>query len=203
MRSTLFFATLLLVAALAALFVERHRSAPAASAAVTRGTATLVGDSLNVGVERYLPDALPHWTIVANDRVGRTTDEGIAELEAHRPVLSSHVVVSLGTNDPADVPGFRADVARVLELIGPSRCVAWATIWRNGKPDDAFNDVLRAAAESNHRVRLVEWAAMVEEHPDWLAGDQLHGNETGYRERARAVAAATRSCTPAVNLTAQ
>ena len=170
---------------------------------MTRGTATLVGDSLNVGVERYLPDALPHWTIVANDRVGRTTDEGIAELEDHRPALSSHVVVSLGTNDPVDVPGFRADVARVLELIGPSRCVAWATIWRNGKPDDAFNDVLRAAADSNHRVRLVEWAAMLEKHPDWLAGDGLHGNETGYRERARAVAAATTSCTPAVNLTAQ
>ena len=118
MRSTLFFAALLLVAALAALLVERHRSAPA-SAVVTRGTATLVGDSLNVGVERYLPDALPHWTIVANDRVGRTTDEGIAELEAHRPALSSHVVVSLGTNDPVDVAGFRADVARVLELDRP------------------------------------------------------------------------------------
>ncbi len=105
MRSTLFFAALLLVAALAALLVERHRSAPA-SAVVTRGTATLVGDSLNVGVERYLPDALPHWTIVANDRVGRTTDEGIAELEAHRPALSSYVVVSLGTNDPVDVARF-------------------------------------------------------------------------------------------------
>jgi lysophospholipase L1-like esterase len=202
MRSTLFFAALLLVAAMAALLVERHRRAPA-SAAVTRGATTLVGDSLNVGVERYLSNALPHWTIVANDRVGRTTDEGIAELEAHRTALASHVVVSLGTNDPVDVPGFRADVARVLELIGPSRCVAWATIWRNGKPDDAFNDVLRAAADSNHRVRLVEWAAMVEQHPGWLAGDHLHGNETGYRERARAVAAATRSCTPAVNLTAQ
>ena len=52
-------------------------------------------------------------------------------------------------------------------------------------------------------VRLVEWAAMVRAHPDRLAGDGLHGNETGYRERARAVAAATNSCTPAVNLTAQ
>ena len=44
---------------------------------------------------------------------------------------------------------------------------------------------------------------LVQAHPDWLAGDHLHGNETGYRERARAVAAATNSCTPAVNLTAQ
>ena len=202
MRITFFFAALLLVAALAAVLVERHRNATP-SAGQSRGTATLVGDSLNVGIERYLPDALPHWKVVANDRVGRTTDEGIAELEAGRPALSPYVVVSLGTNDTPDVPGFRTDVARVLALIGPNRCVMWATIWRNGKPDDAFNDVLRAAAGSNHRLRLVEWAAMVRAHPDWLAGDGLHGNEAGYRERARAVAAATRSCTPAVNLTAQ
>ncbi len=163
-----------------------------------------MGDSLNVGVEPYLPAALPHWKIVANDRVGRTTAEGIGELEAGRPQLSPYVVVSLGTNDPPDgATGFRADVARVLTLIGPNRCVIWATIWRNGKPNDAFNGVLRDAAESNHRVRLVEWAAMVQAHPDWLAPDYVHGNETGYRERARAVAAATRSCAPAVTATAR
>ena len=202
MRTTFFFAALLLVAAFAALLVERHRSEPA-SAVAARGTVTLVGDSLNVGIEPYVPDALPHWKIVANDKVGRTTDEGIAELEAGRPPLSSYVVVSLGTNDPADVPGFRADVRRVLGLIGRDRCVIWATIWRNGKPDDPANEVLRQAAESNHRLRLVEWAAMAQAHPDWLAADRLHGNESGYRERARAVAAATTSCTPAVNLTAQ
>ena len=201
MRSTLFFAALLVVAALGALLVARSRDPSPTEG--SHGTVTMIGDSLNVGVEPHLAAALPGWRIVSNDRVGRTTPEGIDELEAGRPALSSYVVVSLGTNDPADVPGFRADVARVLELIGPNRCVIWASIWRNGKPDDAANDVLRQAAAANHRLRLVEWAAMVQAHPDWLAGDHLHGNEAGYRERARAVAAATTSCTPAVNLTAQ
>ena len=46
------------------------------------------------------------------------------------------------------------------------------------------------------RMRLVEWAEMVQAHPDWLAPDGLHGNETGYRERARAIAAAVRDCAP-------
>ena len=73
MRTTFFFAALLLVAALAALLVERHRNATTTTVA-TRGTATLVGDSLNVGVERYVPAALPRWKIVTNDLVGRTTD---------------------------------------------------------------------------------------------------------------------------------
>jgi len=196
MRSSSFFAALLVAVALGVLVLVRHSDGPAASA--TRGTVTLVGDSLNVGVERYLPDALPGWTIVADDMVGRSTPQGIAELEAGRPKLSSHVVVSLGTNDPpAAVSAFRDDVARVLALVGPNRCVVWATIYRDGAPGNAFNAVLRDAAEANQRVRLVEWAEMAQEHPEWLAGDGLHGNETGYRERARAVADATRGCAPA------
>ena len=78
----------------------------------------------------------------------------------------------------------------MLKLVGPDRCVIWATIWRDGAPNDAFNDVLREAAEANPRVRLVDWAEMVQLHQDWLAADGLHGNETGYRERAGAVAEA-------------
>lgn len=200
MRSTFFFAALLVAVALAALVVARNRDEPAP--VVSRGTVTLVGDSLNVGVERYLSDALPGWRLVANDRVGRSTPEGIAELEAGRPGLSSHVVVSLGTNDPPGaVAAFRADVARLLDLVGPNRCVVWATIWRDGAPNDAFNAVLRDAAAVNDRVRLVEWAEMVRVHPDWLAPDGLHGNKVGYRERARAIAEAARACAPAQTVT--
>jgi len=196
MRSTSFFAALLVAVALGVLVLVRLSDEPAATA--SRGTVTLLGDSLNVGVERYLPDALPGWKVVANDRVGRSTPEGIAELEAGRPQLSSHVVVSLGTNDPpAAVAAFRADVARVLALVGPNRCVVWATIWRDGAPNDAFNTVLRDAAEANRRVRLVEWAEMARTQPELLAADGLHGNEDGYRERARAVAEATTGCAPA------
>ena len=176
--------------------VVHQRGNAAAPAAV--GTATLVGDSLNLGVEPYLADALPRWRIVANDRVGRSTPEGLAEIEAGRPHLSSYVVVSLGTNDPpAAVDAFRADVARIVRLVGPDRCLIWATIWRDGAPSDAFNDVLREAAEAHPRLRLVAWAELIEIHPEWLATDGLHGNETGYRERAGAVAEAARSCAPA------
>ena len=135
------------------------------------------------------------------ERPRRTsTPEGIDEIEAGRPQLSSHVVVSLGTNDPPDAVERSAPRWRACsKLVGPNRCVVWATIWRDGAPNDAFNDVLRHAAAANRRVRLVDWAEMVEEHPDWLAADGVHGNETGYRERARAVAEAVTGCAPASN----
>lgn len=196
MRSTFFFAALLVAVAFGVLLAvsdgDRGRSG------ASRGTITLVGDSLNVGIEPYLAKALPGWKVVANDRVGRSTPEGVAEVEARRPALSTHVVVSLGTNDPPGAAeAFRSDVERLLELAGPNRCVVWATIWRDGSPDDAFNAVLRDAAAANQRVRVVEWASMVDEHPEWLAPDGLHGNETGYRERAREVADAAKGCAPA------
>jgi hypothetical protein len=200
MRASRLLAVLLVSVALAVLFLVRFRTDP--SPAPSGGTATLIGDSLNVGVEPYLSAALPHWRFVANDRVGRSTPEGISELVAGRPALSPYVVVSLGTNDPPDaVSAFRADVARVLKLAGPDRCVAWATIWRDGAPGEAFNQVLRDAAESSPRLRLVDWSGMVQKHPEWLAPDALHGNETGYRERAGAIAEAVRSCVPGQTLT--
>jgi lysophospholipase L1-like esterase len=202
MRSIFLLAALLVAVAVAAIFVARNRSGPDSASA--RGTVTLVGDSLNVGVERYLPAALPGWKVVANDRVGRSTLEGVAELEAGRPALSSYVVVSLGTNDPRGAAdAFRRNVERVLELGGPNRCIVWATIWRDGAPADDFNAVLRDAAGSNRRLRLVEWADMARQHPDLLAADGLHGNEVGYRKRAEAVAAAVKDCSPEQTVTEQ
>jgi lysophospholipase L1-like esterase len=196
MRSTFPVVVLTAAVALAVVVVVHQRGD--ADTPLDVGTATLVGDSLNVGVEPYLPDALPRWRIVADDRVGRSTSEGVAELEAGRPPLSSYVVISLGTNDtPGSVDAFRAKVAKVVRLVGPDRCLIWATIWRDGKPNVPFNDVLREAAEANPRMRLVAWAELIEIHPDWLAADHLHGNETGYRQRARAIADAMRSCAPA------
>jgi len=197
MRSTFLFAALLVAVAVGALVLVSNPRYHARSPQV-RGTVTLVGDSLNVGIEPYVGDALPGWKVVTTDRAGRTTPEGIAELEAGRAKLSNYVVVSLGTNDsPTGVADFRRNVRRVLALIGPNRCVVWATIWRGGAPDVAFNGVLREAADANRRLLLVEWAEMVERNPELLAADGLHGNGDGYRERARAVAAAASGCSPA------
>ncbi len=107
------------------------------------------------------------------------------------------MIVSLGTNDPqGDPDAFREAVGAVLEAIGPDPCVAWSTIWRSG-PNDAFDDVLRAAGAAAPRLRLVEWAEMVAENPDWLASDGVHASAEGYRERAAAVGDAVRDCAPA------
>ena len=95
MRITL---ALVLAVAIAAAIVVARQSDDESSATDT-GAVTLVGDSLNVGIEPYLAKELPGWRVDAHDRVGRATVEGVDELRALRRSLAPVVVVSLGTND--------------------------------------------------------------------------------------------------------
>ena len=153
----------------------------------------MVGDSLNLGTEPSLRDALPRWTFRTDDVVGRSTATGLERLRT--TALAPYVVISLGTNDPSsEVDAFRAAVAEALQIAGPRRCVVWATIHRDGNAYDPFNDVLDAATRGNRNLRLIEWAQMVDKHPDWLAFDGVHGSSDGYAARAEAVIAAMRSC---------
>jgi lysophospholipase L1-like esterase len=180
-----------------ALVIRDRRHAQQATA-LPRSAVSMVGDSLNLGTEAPLREALRQWRFRTDDVVGRDTATGIERLRAEEPSLAPYVVISLGTNDPSSsVDSFRADVAAVLSIAGPRRCVIWATIHRDGHAYDAFNDVLRAAAARNRNVRVVEWSAMIDKQPKWLAFDGIHGNPDGYAARAAAVVAAMRSCNAA------
>lgn len=156
---------------------------------------TLVGDSLNVGIEPYLRKELEGWTIDAHDRIGRGTAEGVEVLHDLRASLAPVVVVSLGTNDGAGSERlFGALVAEAIELLGPDRCLLWATIVRDAVSRFEFNRVLVRARAANPNVRLVEWALMVSEDDSLLARDFVHGTPEGYAARAAATARAVRAC---------
>ncbi|MGL6279944.1 MAG: SGNH/GDSL hydrolase family protein, partial [Gaiella sp.] len=174
------------VAAGAALLLREE-----SGAALDRGDVVLVGDSLSVGTLDYLDTALPGWSVRSDSVVGRRTADGLAALE--RLGGREPVVISLGTNDPAGAAEtFRADVERALRLAG-GRCVIWATIWRAGGPDAAFNDVLEQAAESG-RLQLLRWDEMLQRDPALLAPDGIHGSPSGYAARAAEVARLVRAC---------
>src|SRR5262245_30153117 len=166
--------------------------------AAGEGAVTLVGDSLNVGVEPYLRDELAGWSVDSHDRVGRSTPEGLDEIRALGTRLAPVVVVSLGTNDAdGSEAEFRALVADAMATAGPRRCVVWATIVRAGTPRDGFNRVLQDAASAHPNLRLVDWAAMVARDPGLLASDAVHGTPAGYAHRAEETASASRDCAPA------
>ena len=177
--------------AVAVYAVKRSDDSPAHAT----GSATLVGDSLNVGIEPYLDDALPSWRIDAHDRVGRATQEGIDELRSLGGGLAPVVVVSLGTNDAeGSEPAFRRLVNEAVAIVGPRRCLVWATVVRDGTPRTGFNRALEDARSAHSNVRLVEWAALVGDDGELLAGDLVHGTPEGYAQRAEETARAIRDC---------
>ena len=168
---------------------------PDDSPAHATGSATLVGDSLNVGIEPYLGDELPGWRVDAHDRVGRATQEGIDELRSLGGGLAPVVVVSLGTNDSdGSEQEFRKLVNQAVAIVGPRRCLVWATVVRDGTPRTGFNQVLVDARSEHPNVRLVEWAALVGGDGELLAGDLVHGTPDGYARRAEETARAIRDC---------
>lgn len=177
--------------AIAGVIARRSSTKPA----LQRGMVSLVGDSLNVGVEPYLQEELRGWQISADDVVGRSTATGIEHLRLRRAALGAYVVVSLGTNDPVEgVDAFRADVAEVLRVATARRCVVWPTIHRDGDAYEPFDQILRDASTGNRNLRLVEWTSMIRAHPDWLAADGIHGTPDGYKARAKAIVDAMRTC---------
>ena len=168
---------------------------PDDSPAHATGSATLVGDSLNVGIEPYLGDELPGWRMDAHDRVGRATQEGIDMLRSLGGGLAPVVVVSLGTNDSdGSEPEFRKLVYQAVAIVGPRRCLIWATVVRDGSPRTGFNQVLEEARSEHPNIRLVEWATLVGDNRDLLAGDLVHATPEGYARRAEETARAIRDC---------
>jgi len=193
MRILVLLAALVVVAGGITLAVARgDGTAPGSERA---GVVMLVGDSLNVGIEPYLPGELERWAIANRNEVGRQTGAGIDVLRDEGSALAGHVVISLGTNDSPDDPAaFRRQVRAALSIAGPARCVVWVNMALAGESFAALNEVLADEAARSDRLHVVDWAGLLEEHPDWLAGDGVHGTEAGYRGRARAVAHAVRSC---------
>ena len=193
MRTSLILILLLAAAAIVAVVVVTADEEDAA--AIDPGSLTLVGDSLNVGIDPYLRDQLPDWEIDAHDRVGRTTAEGIEVLRARTGTLAPVVVVSLGTNDPDGTEAeFRALVAAAVDLVGPDRCLVWATIVRDGAERTELNEVLREVESAHSNVRLVDWASSVADDPALLAADLVHGTPDGYALRATETVRTLRTC---------
>jgi len=177
----------------AAVLVRANRGN--APATLPPSQASLLGDSLNVGVETYLRDELQGWQVDADDEVGRSTLTGVEHLRTRGTALAPYLVVSLGTNDPVGgVDAFRSDVVDVLRIAGPTRCVVWVGISRDGDAYEPFNAVLRKAASKAANLRLVDWPALVHAHPEYVAADGIHATPDGYRARAGAIVAAMRGC---------
>jgi hypothetical protein len=182
---------------LSALVVLLALAAPASADALSRRL-LVNGDSLAVGTQPYLPKELRRWRVTQSTEVSRHAFEGDDVMRAYGRSLPRVIHVSLGTNDdPRSLDAFRDAIRDVMGAAGPRRCVVWANIVRPpvaGASYAGYNRVLAEESRPRDNLRVVNWARMVREHPEWLAGDGVHVNATGYQARARAIARSVRRC---------
>jgi lysophospholipase L1-like esterase len=170
---------------------------PASAEALSRRL-LVNGDSLAVGTSPYLPGELARWKVIQSTAISRHAPEGPDVMRAHGRSLPRVIHVSLGTNDdPRAVGSFRAAIREVMQVAGPRRCVVWANIVRPpvaGASYGGYNRALARESRPRPNLRVVNWARMVRENPQWLAGDGVHVSAEGYRARARTVARSVLRC---------
>lgn len=156
------------------------------------------GDSLAEGTRPYIPRELRRWSVTQSTAISRHASEGAAVLRAYGRSLPRVIHVSLGTNDdPRQVSSFRAAIESVMNTAGPRRCVVWANIVRPpvaGASYAGYNHALAEESKPRENLRVVNWARMVRENPQWLAGDGVHVSADGYQARAHAIARSVRRC---------
>jgi len=157
----------------------------------------VIGDSLAEGMKPYMAGALPGSKVSVDARIGRPLAEGM-RIFSNTPVQPGAVYAfSLFTND--DPRSVGALEAAVRQSVRRGNCAVWSTIVRppvGGVSYDNANRRLRQlAASSRGRVQLVDWAAAVAAHPEWVSGaDRVHATAEGYRNRAALYARAIESC---------
>jgi hypothetical protein len=173
-------------------------SSPSSSPNLAPSRMVLVGDSLAVGIQSPLTNALSGWSLSTNGRVSRPLAEGmgiVRGMSERPPVLA----ISLFTNDaPGAVDTLRSAVRETITRQAGHGCVVWATIVRpavGGVTYARANQALaELAAEHPSVMKLVPWAQQVAAHPEWLASDGVHATAAGYSARAQMYAEAARSC---------
>jgi lysophospholipase L1-like esterase len=163
----------------------------------------VVGDSLAVGTQPFLPAELGDRNIVADVENGITTPQGMRLLRMSLRTLSPKTAVfQLGTNDGGDPRRFANRVRRTLALLPRDTCVVWSTIIRPRRKGDyhGINRVLHKLKRTERRLVIVDWEHAVKGGAVFLP-DGLHADPDGYRYRSTMIADAVRAGCAARGLT--
>lgn len=184
------------------------------------GQISVVGDSLTSGTVPYQANAMSEvgWTRTTIDayrgrgvltKIRPDLHNGLAAVNAIRETSgdSDLWVVALGTNDSGIYPRNRHPdlIRQMMDRIGGGHYVMWVNIYLPATPprQDAWNSALSDVADDLHDEMFVyDWASLAAQNPLWLRDDQVHCTPVGYKHRATAIAAATRSLVPSTPLVA-
>jgi lysophospholipase L1-like esterase len=161
------------------------------------GPVLVIGDSLTVGAEPYLREALASREPTIDARTGRPSSEGVEVLSSLISPEYAVVVFDLGTNDDPAAPEALAANLEAARSIAGRRCLVVSTINRpplNGVSDEGLNAAVDRFAAAGPRVQVADWRGAVAAEPSLLAADGVHAVPEGYATRAELVARAVDAC---------
>jgi len=155
---------------------------PTVISSVAQPDLWVTGDSVILGIRYELGDQRSIGLI--NARVGRQVPELLEVLKRDKlSVGDSPIIFNLGNNNALT----RTQVAEVFaEVANQSQIVVVNTAvprpWR-----DSNNALIAELAAQNAKVRIVDWAAISNGHPEYFAPDGVHLQPAGIRVYVAAI----------------
>ena len=137
-------------------------------------TIWLTGDSVILGIRVALAEIRP--LLVVNARVGRGSVELLAEMEGDlEKAAGATVVMDLGNNDLLA----EETVRKIFELVKESPRVVVVNTAVPRPYRDANNSLVASLAQEYSNIRVVDWNAISDGHPEYFAPDGVHLVPTG------------------------
>ena len=134
----------------------------------------LTGDSVILGIRSALSEI--HPLLVVNARVGRAAPELLQEMTRDlEKAAGSTVVLDLGNNDLLTEETVRA----IFELVTESPKVVVVNTAVPRPYRDANNELVAKLTAQYSNVRVVDWNAISDGHPEYFAPDGVHLVPTG------------------------
>ena len=154
--------------------VKPELELPQTTISVDKPGLWVTGDSVILGIRNKL--AASQDISLVNARVGRQIQELIKVVEEDKPkVLQSTVVFDVGNNNAVS----REDMVKLMELLKnqPQIIVINTSVprtWRDGN-----NKIISEVVSQYPNAKLIDWAQIAENHPEFFAPDGVHLVETG------------------------
>ena len=146
---------------------------------------TCVGDSVMLGALPALQQIMPGCVVDAKESRQVAEVIGILQNLEAQGRLGKVVVIAIGTNGP-----FAQSFGQsVIDYLGPDRQIYWVTTYGSTlRWQEESNSVIRAIAEANDNVELIDWAGVGPSHPEWFYSDGIHLQQAGQQGYADLVA---------------
>jgi peptidoglycan/LPS O-acetylase OafA/YrhL len=129
-----------------------------------------IGDSVLLGASHYLSKAIPGIAIDA--KVGRQASEGSLAIKTWRShgARASTVVVHLGTNGYINESQYR----KLLEELADRKSVILINLRAKRRWTAPNNEIIGRLAGEFSNVRVVDWHALSDNHPEFFVTDGIH-----------------------------